>query len=95
MDSIQIAFYDSTNTILEVVHENDVYVDSSKMYKGIKTMVMPYQYMMLALSQYNSVYVTYKTAKGRSSMTSHPGVFFEKQITNCPRLKEVLDQLKR
>ena len=61
MESIQITFYDSVNTVLDVVYENEVYVDSTNAAGGVKTLLMPYKYLMYALSQSLFVDVTYKT----------------------------------
>ena len=93
MDSVQITFYDSLDNVLDVVHENDVYVDSSNVSNGVKTVVMPPKYMMLALSQSLFVEVSYKTTEGWYYMKGSPGATFVEQINDCPRLKKVLDQI--
>ena len=61
MDSVQIAFYDSTNTVLDVVCEDEVYVDSSNAAGGVKTLLMPYYYLIQMLSHSMALDVTYKT----------------------------------
>ncbi len=93
MDSVQITFYDSLDNVLDVVPENDVYVDSSNVSNGVKTVVMPPKYMMLALSQSLFVEVSYKTTEGWYYMKGSPGATFVEQINDCPRLKNVLDQI--
>ncbi len=93
LDSVQITFYDSLDNVLDVVHENDVYVDSSNVSNGVKTVVMPPKYMMLALSQSLFVEVSYKTTEGWYYMKGGPGATFVEQINDCPRLKKVLDQI--
>ena len=93
MDSIQITFYDSVNTVLGVLYENDVYVDSTNAAGGVKTMLMPYKYLMYMLSQSLFVDVSYKTKEGWYSMQGAPGASFKEQIEDCPRLKEALDQI--
>ena len=93
LDSVQITFYDSLDNVLDVVHENDVYVDSSNVSNGVKTVVMPSKYMMLALSQSLFVDVSYKTKEGWYSMPGGPGASFKVQIEDCPRLNEALDKI--
>ena len=93
MDSIQITFYDSVYTVLDVVHENEVYVDSTNAAGGVKTLLMPYKYLMQMLSQSLFVDVSYKTKEGWYSMSGGPEASFKEQIEDCPRLKRVLDGL--
>ena len=94
MDSIQITFYDSVNTVLDVLYENEVYVDSTNAAGGVKTMLMPYKYLMQMLSQSLFVDVSYKTKEGWYSMQGAPGASFKEQIEDCPRLKRALDELR-
>lgn len=93
MDSVQITFIDSTFTVMDVVHEDEVYVDSTNAASGIKTLLMPYKYMMHILSQSLFVDVSYKTTEGWYSMRGGPGASFGEQIEDCPRLKKALDQI--
>lgn len=93
MDSIQITFYDSIHTVLEVVYENEVYVDSTYAAGGVKTLLMPYKYLMQMLSQSLFVDVSYKTKEGWYSMPGGPGASFKEQIEDCPRLNEALDKI--
>ena len=93
MDSVQIAFYDSTYTLMDVVQEDEVYVDSTNAAGGVKTLLMPYKYMMHILSQSLFVEVSYKTTEGWYSMKGSPGASFKEQIADCPRLKKVFDQI--
>ena len=92
MDSIQISFYDSVHTVLDVVYENEVYVDSTNAARGVKTALMPYKYLMQMLSQSLFVDVSYKTKEGWYSMKGAPGASFKEQIKDCTRLKMVLDE---
>ena len=92
MDSIQITFYDSVYTVLDVVYENEVYVDSTNAARGVKTLLMPYKYLMQMLSQSLFVDVSYKTKEGWYSMKGGPGASFKEQIKDCTRLKMVLDE---
>ena len=93
MDSIQITFYDSVHTVLDVVYENEVYVDSTNAARGVKTLLMPYKYLMQMLSQSLFVDVSYKTKEGWYSMPGGPGASFKVQIEDCPRLNEALDKI--
>lgn len=93
MDSIQITFYDSIHTVLDVVYENEVYVDSTYAAGGVKTLLMPYKYLMQMLSQSLFVDVSYKTKEGWYSMPGGPGASFKVQIEDCPRLNEALDKI--
>ena len=93
MDSVQIAFYDSTNTILDVVYEDEVYVDSSNAAGGVKTLLMPYNYLIQMLSYSMALDVTYKTPEGWYSMRGFPQMKFKKNLNDCPRLKKVFDQI--
>lgn len=93
MDSIQITFYDSIHTVLDVVYENEVYVDSTYAAGGVKTLLMPYKYLMQMLSQSLFVDVSYKTKEGWCSMPGGPGASFKVQIEDCPRLNEALDKI--
>lgn len=93
MDSVQITFYDSVYTVLDIVHENEVYVDSTNAAGGVKTLLMPYKYLMQMLSQSLFVDVSYKTKEGWYSMPGGPGASFKEQIEDCPRLNEALDKI--
>ena len=92
MDSVQITFYDSVYTVLGVLYENEVYVDSTNAARGVKTLLMPYKYLMQMLSQSLFVDVSYKTKEGWNSMKGGPGASFKEQIKDCTRLKMVLDE---
>ena len=93
MDSVRIAFLDSTNNVLDVLYEEEVYVDSTNVKGGVKTMLIPYRYLMQGLSHSFYVDVAYKTSQGWFSMRGVPRVGFDVQIKDCPRLKAALDEV--
>jgi len=93
MDSIQITFYDSVYTVLDVVYENEVYVDSTNAAGGVKTLLIPCKYLMQMLSHSLFVDVSYKTKEGWYSMKGSPGASFKEQIEDCSRLKRIMDEL--
>lgn len=95
MDSVQIAFYDSTYTLVDVVYENEIYADSSSAAGGVKTLLMPYKYLIRMLSHSASVSVAYKTTEGWYSMRGFPQRNFKKNLNDCPRLKKASDQVTR
>lgn len=95
MDSVQIAFYDSTYTLVDVVYENEIYADSSNAAGGVKTLLMPYKYLIRMLSHSASVSVAYKTTEGWYSMRGFPQRNFKKNLNDCPRLKKASDQITR
>lgn len=93
MDSVRIAFLDSTNNVLDVLYEEEVYVDSTNAEDGVKTMLIPYRYLMQGLSHSFCVEVAYKTSQGWFSMRGLPRVGFDVQMEDCPRLKAALDEV--
>lgn len=93
MDSVQITFYDSTYTVMDVVYEDEVYVDSSNAAGGVKTLLMPYNYLIQMLSYSMALDVTYKTPEGWYSMRGFPQMKFKKNLNDCPRLKKVSNQI--
>ena len=93
MDSVQIAFCDNTNTVMDVVYEDEVYVDSSNAAGGVKTLLMPYKYLIQMLSHSTNVNVSYKTTEGWYSMRGFPQMKFKKNLNDCPRLKKASDQI--
>lgn len=93
MDSIRIAFLDSTNNVLDVLYEEEVYVDSTNVKGGVKTMLIPYRYLMQGLSHSYYVDVAYKTTDGWFAMRGVPRAGFDVQIEDCPRLKAALDEV--
>lgn len=93
MDSVRIAFLDSTNNVLDVLYEEELYVDSTNAEDGVKTMLIPYRYLMQGLSHSLCVEVAYKTSQGWFSMRGVPRVGFDVQIKDCPRLKAALDEV--
>lgn len=93
MDSIRIAFLDSINNVLDVLYEEELYVDSTNMEDGVKTMLIPYRYLMQGLSHSFCVDVAYKTSQGWFSMRGVPRAGFDVQIKDCPRLKAALDEV--
>ena len=95
MDSVQIAFYDSTNTVVDVLYEDEVFVDSSSAAGGVKTLLMPYKYLIRMLSHSTDVIVSYKTTEGWYSMRGFPQKNFKKNLNNFPRLKKTSDQITR
>lgn len=95
MDSVQIAFYDSTYTLVDVVYENEIYADSSNAAGGVKTLLLPYKYLIRILSHSTSVDVAYKTTEGWFSMRGFPQWNFRKNLNDCPRLKKTSDQITR
>lgn len=95
MDSVQIAFYDSTYTLVDVVYENEIYADSSNAAGGVKTLLLPYKYLIRILSRSTSVDVAYKTTEGWYSMRGFPQRNFKKNLNDCPRLKKASDQITR
>lgn len=95
MDSVQIAFYDSTNTVVDVLYEDEVFVDSSNAAGGVKTLLMPYKYLIRMLSHSTDVIVSYKTTEGWYSMRGFPQKNFKKNLNNCPRLRKTSDQITR
>jgi len=95
MDSVQIAFYDSTYTLVDVVYENEIYADSSNAAGGVKTLLLPYKYLIRILSHSTSVDVAYKTTEGWYSMRGFPQRNFKKNLNDCPRLKKTSDQITR
>lgn len=95
MDSVQIAFHDSTSTLADVLYEDEVFVDSSSAAGGVKTLLMPYKYLIRMLSHSASVSVAYKTTEGWYSMRGFPQRNFKKNLNDCPRLKKTSDQITR
>lgn len=95
MDSVQIAFHDSTSTLVDVLYEDEVFVDSSSAAGGVKTLLMPYKYLIRMLSHSASVSVAYKTTEGWYSMRGFPQRNFKKNLNDCPRLKKTSDQITR
>lgn len=95
MDSVQIAFHDSTSTLVDVLYEDEVFVDSSSAAGGVKTLLMPYKYLIRMLSHSASVSVAYKTTEGWYSMQGFPQRNFKKNLNDCPRLKKASDQITR
>ena len=95
MDSVQIAFYDSTYTLVDVVYENEIYADSSNAAGGVKTLLLPYKYLIRILSRSTSVDVAYKTTEGWFSMRGFPQRNFKKNLNDCSRLKKASDQITR
>ena len=95
MDSVQIAFYDSTYTLVDVVYENEIYADSSNAAGGVKTLLLPYKYLIRMLSHSASVNVAYKTTEGWYSMRGFPQRNFKKNLNDCSRLKKASDQITR
>lgn len=93
MDSIRIAFLDSINNVLDVLYEEELYVDSTNAEDGVKTMLIPYRYLMQGLSHSLCVEVAYKTTEGWLTMRGVPRIGFEVQIEDCPRLKAALDEV--
>lgn len=93
MDSIRIAFLDSTYNVLDILHEEELYVDSTYAENGLKTIVLPYVYLMQGLSHSFYVDVAYKTSQGWFTMRGLPRVGFDVQIKDCPRLKAALDEV--
>ncbi len=93
MDSIRIFFLDSTNNTLDVLYEEELYVDSTYAENGLKTIVLPYVYLMQGLSHSFYVDVAYKTTEGWLTMRGVPRIGFEVQIEDCPRLKAALDEV--
>lgn len=93
MDSIRIFFLDSTNNTLDVLYEEELYVDSTYAEKGLKRIVLPYGYLMQGLSNSYYVDVVYKTPQGWFSMRGVPRAGFDVQIKDCPRLKAALDEV--
>lgn len=93
MDSIRIFFLDSTNNTLDVLYEEELYVDSTYAENGLKTIVLPYVYLMQGLSHSFYVDVAYKTSQGWFTMRGLPRVGFDVQIKDCPRLKAALDEV--
>ena len=93
MDSIRIAFLDSTYNVLDILHEEELYVDSTYAENGLKTIVLPYVYLMQGLSHSFYVDVAYKTTEGWLTMRGVPRIGFEVQIEDCPRLKAALDEV--
>ncbi len=92
MDSIRVAFIDKHNIILDILYEEDVWVDSTNAKDGIKTLLIPYDYLMQALSHCMSVVVTYQTPQELFTMRGVPAAGFDVQINDCPRLKSALEK---
>ena len=92
MDSIHMAFIDKNNIILDILNEKDAYVDSTNAKDGIKTMIIPYDYLMQALSRSMTVVITYQTPQGLFSMRGVPAAGFDVQVNDCPRLKSALEK---
>ena len=93
MDSIRLVFLDSANCTLDVLYEEELYVDSTYAENGLKTIVLPYVYLMQGLSHSFYVDVAYKTTEGWLTMRGVPRIGFEVQIEDCPRLKAALDEV--
>ena len=93
MDSIRIAFLDSTYNVLDVLFEEELFVDSTNAKGGVKTMLIPYRYLMQGLSHSFYVDVAYKTTDGWFAMRGVPRAGFDVQIEDCPRLKAALDEV--
>lgn len=93
MDSIRIAFLDSTYNVLDVLFEEELFVDSTNAEGGVKTMLIPYRYLMQGLSNTFFVDVAYKTTDGWFAMRGVPRAGFDVQIEDCPRLKAALDEV--
>lgn len=93
MDSIRIAFLDSKNNVLDVLYEKELYVDSTYAENGLKTIILPYVYLMQGLSNSFYVDVAYKTTEGWITMRGVPRAGFDVQIEDCPRLKAALDEV--
>lgn len=93
MDSIRIAFLDSTNNVLDVLYEEELYVDSTNAEDGVKTILIPYRYLMQGLSNSFCVDIAYKTSQGWFSMRGVPRAGFDVQIKDCPRLNAALDEV--
>lgn len=92
MDSIHVAFIDKNNIILDILCEEDVWVDSTNAKDGVKTMLIPYDYLMQALSHSMTVVITYQTPQELFTMRGVPAAGFDVQINDCPRLKSTLEK---
>ena len=92
MDSIHMAFIDKNNIILDILCEEDVWVDSTNAKDGVKTMLIPYDYLMQALSHSMTVVITYQTPQELFTMRGVPAAGFDVQIDDCPRLKSALEK---
>lgn len=90
MDSIRVAFIDENGIILNVLDEEDVWVDSTNAKDGIKTLLIPYDELMQALSYCKTMAVSYQTTNGLFAMRGYPGAKFNEYINDCPRLKSAL-----
>jgi hypothetical protein len=80
---------------VDVLYEDEVFVDSSSAAGGVKTLLMPYKYLIRMLSHSASVNVAYKTTEGWFSMRGFPQRNFKKNLNDCPRLKKTSDQITR
>lgn len=92
MDSIRVVFIDKNNIIHDVLNEEDVWVDSTNAAGGVKTLLIPYDYLMQALLHCMTVVITYQTPRELFTMRGVPAAGFDVQINDCPRLKSALEK---
>ncbi len=90
IDNLQITFTDSTGTVIEQLTEEDTYVDVPDV--GVKRMTMPSYLVMKALVAGGTLTVSYNTPQDTIEMVGYPHIYFMKQIEDCPRLKQIINQ---
>lgn len=94
LDSIQIAFADSTDRIIDEFDEMNLYVDSTNINTGEKILFLPFEDVVYDLLYSDKIIVTHYDGFGEViSIWGISGAAFEAQVIDCPRMVAGLKQL--
>lgn len=93
MDNLKVIFIKGKDTAM-VITEKDMYVDNSDAYAGVKRAFLPPSLLLEALLTTNVVTISYNTPNEHVEYIGYPQMYFEAQVTNCPRLVAVLNEIK-
>ena len=96
IDSLQLYFTDSNNSVIASYNSDnvDVYIDSTD-YKtdGVIRMILPTEYILYALNYSSTMVVEYVGKNGRVELTSFAPIPFKEQIKDCQRLNNLMNTL--
>lgn len=88
--NLQLTITDGEGAVMDKITENDTYIDASDI--CIKRMSLPPYLIMERLAANGTLTISFETPYGIIEMVGIPHIFFNEQIEDCPRLKEVLKQ---
>ena len=94
IDSLQCFFMDENDSIIGVLNEETVYVDSTDFNAGLLRMIIPTEDILYILNQSKVMIIQYNAKDKPIEIISLAPWMFNDQVKDCPRLMALMNEIE-